>query len=548
MLVFLLLALLPSVFSLFHSGFYGASDDMHVAWLYEMDRAIGSGQIPPRVVPDLSYRFGYPLFNFVFPLPFYLGEIFHTVGFNFVDSIKIVFGLSLILSGFAMYLLLSEFLPLVFSFAGALLYVFTPYRSTDVYVRGALGESLSFVFIPLIIYALIRLFKKEEYSLKNISLYALSLAGLILTHNIVSYMFFPFVVVLTVLLYLISNKRKVFLLSGLWANLLGLIVSGYFWFPAIVESKLMKYDAVFNFVDHFPTIKQLITPYFGYGASVPGPGDGMSFFMGVANIVIILTGFVVAFLFRKKFSRLEKVIFGWCALILAVSFFMMNFRSSFLWANLPLLPYFQFPWRFLTLVTFVSPLFILPLKYLPKIGKYVAFGMAVLSVVLNVNYFKPHDFLERKDNYFLERYIPKEESLVKYREIMEEYLRLPKGTEKRPDRLFPELYSTVDFTFEKVSHKGMVDNYQVIMLENGELNVSKYYYPGFYAKVDGQKATIIIGKPYGQIALKLDKGIYNLEIGYRETNFRLFFDLLSLAGFTFAVLCLFKGHGRKNKN
>ena len=121
-LLLLLLVLLPSVFSLFHGGFYGASDDMHIAWLYEMDRALGLGQIPPRMVPDLSYRFGYPLFNFVFPLPFYVGEMFHAFGFNFVDSIKIVYGASLILSGFSIYLLLRQFLPLQFPDASS--YIF----------------------------------------------------------------------------------------------------------------------------------------------------------------------------------------------------------------------------------------------------------------------------------------------------------------------------------------------------------------------------------------------------------------------------------------
>ena len=42
--------------------------------------------------------------------------------------------------------------------------------------------------------------------------------------------------------------------------------------------EIVRYPSLkpFVFVDHFPTLRQLITPYFGYGASVPGPGDGMS--------------------------------------------------------------------------------------------------------------------------------------------------------------------------------------------------------------------------------------------------------------------------------
>src|SRR3972149_4510481 len=92
---FVILALsIPAVWALFVPGFYGASDELHIAWLQQMDAVVRLGQFPPRFVPDLSFGFGYPLFNFVFPLPFYLGEIFHLFSFSFVDAIKIVFGLS----------------------------------------------------------------------------------------------------------------------------------------------------------------------------------------------------------------------------------------------------------------------------------------------------------------------------------------------------------------------------------------------------------------------------------------------------------------------
>ena len=99
---------IPAFWALFVPGFYGASDDIHIAWLYEFHKTAVAGQIPPRFVPDLSFGFGYPLFNFVFPLPFYIGEVFHLLGLSFVDSIKagskfsplavgIVYGISFIL-------------------------------------------------------------------------------------------------------------------------------------------------------------------------------------------------------------------------------------------------------------------------------------------------------------------------------------------------------------------------------------------------------------------------------------------------------------------
>src|ERR1043166_758561 len=131
-LVIILLSI-PAVWALFVPGYYGASDDLHIAWLFEMIRTFNFGQFPPRFVPDLSYQFGYPLFNFVFPFPYYLGEIFHLIGLNLVDSIKTVFLISIPLSMLGMYKLMRQFGSVAISLAAAVLYVYTPYRATDLY-------------------------------------------------------------------------------------------------------------------------------------------------------------------------------------------------------------------------------------------------------------------------------------------------------------------------------------------------------------------------------------------------------------------------------
>src|SRR3990172_9820083 len=109
---------IPAFWVLLVPGFYGASDDLHIGWLYQMHQTLMSGQIPPRFVPDLSFGFGYPLFNFVFPLPFYIGEIFHLLGLSFVGSVKAVFLLGVPLSGYFMYKFLKEHTDKWLSLAG----------------------------------------------------------------------------------------------------------------------------------------------------------------------------------------------------------------------------------------------------------------------------------------------------------------------------------------------------------------------------------------------------------------------------------------------
>ncbi len=507
--LFLLILLLsiPAVCALLVPGFYGASDDLHIAWLSQMDTVLKLGQIPPRFVPDLSFGFGYPLFNFVFPLPFYIGEIFHLLGLSFVGSVKAVFLLGVPLSGYFMYKFLKEHTDKWLSLAGAIVYLYTPYRSTDIYVRGAFGEALAFVFPPLIAWAITKLSKEKD--LKWVGVLGLGIAGLILSHNIMAYMFIPFFLVFA---FVIG-----FNLRTLYGFLLGLLVSIYFWLPAIVESRLMKYDTVFNFVDHFPTIKQLITPYFGYGASVPGPFDGMSFFLGLFNIVLI----GLALIYFKKLGKLAF----WALGVVAVSVFMMNYRSTFIWQHIPFIAYFQFPWRFLSLTTFAtSTLVVLFSKF--KFAKQMGIIIGLSVIVLNFSFFKPHDFLGRADEYYLDRYIPIPVASEEYKKTSEEYLRLPLATEQKPTEVSPD--RSLSASFETSSEEPKTMDYY------------KYYFPGWEVKIDGRKVEAFAGKPYGQVEFNVPGGKHKVEVSYKETPFRGALDAISLISIVFAVTIIVK--------
>jgi len=535
-----LLLSIPAVRSLFTPGFFGVSDDTLVGWLYEMDRAVKIFQIPPRFVPDLSFGFGYPLFNFVYPLPFYIGELFRLTGLSLVDSAKIVFGLSIPFSMLFMYRLLKEFLNKELSLAGAVLYVYAPYRATEMFVRGAIGEIVAFVFIPLVALSFIKL-TKEKISKYWLGVAGLSVAALVLSHNIIAYMFFPLALILLAarIILLVKDKKKA-ILGSLIGILLGLLISAYFWLPAIYESGLMKYGTVFNYADHFPTLKQLITPYFGYGASVPGPYDWMSFYMGIIGIAVVLAG---GFLFVKnwkKHSKEEKVIALWAAMIFFGSIFMMNHRSAFLWKSIPLIPYFQFPWRFLTMIVFSTPLFLLAFTK-TRYTKMIAFAVIVLSIAVNFGYFKPERFLGRGDEYYINRYIPYPDASQEYLTTSEEYLRLPKATEVRPSANYPRAYSDKNI-IGKIEELNALDAIiRTDSMFNATLNYNKYAFPGWIAKIDGKQVEIVAGKPYGQISVSVPSGNHMVEIFYRETTFRRLLNYISLAGILAALWLLLTG-------
>lgn len=532
----LLAVSIPAVWALLVPGFYGASDDLHIAWLYEFHKSLMMGQIPPRFVPDLSFGFGYPLFNFVFPLPFYIAEVFHILGLSLVDSIKAVFFFSIPLSAIFMFLLLKQFTKnSLLVLVGSVMYIYAPYRAVDLYIRGAVGEIVSFVFIPLLVLSVVKL--NSSKSFKWVGIGAVAQASLVLSHNIAAYMFFPFLLLLFIFQFFLSKNKRVLIFRFILTVILGLLTCIYFWLPAILESSLLKYDTVFNYYDHFPTIRQLLTPYWGYGSSVPGPGDGMSFFLGSVNIAVLVLGLVMFIFNFKKINRNRKLLIIWVIFGIASAFFLMNNRSIFVWNKTPLLPYFQFPWRFLILTTFFIPLFIILFDNTLK-KKIYSISLLLLVIITSFSYFRPQDFLNRQDVYYLNRYIPYPVASNEYRTLQEEYLRLPKSTQRRPDQNYPLVFPQTEIGAIKIIND-LNFSFDVDLTKETEFSVNKYNFPGWEAKVDSTKVLLKNGDPFGQVSINVPKGKHKIEVYFTETPLRKVLDFASLIAFLVSLLIIF---------
>ena len=122
---------------------------LHTIKLYWYIEALKSGQFPVRWTETANNRYGYPIFNFYYPLLFLLGTAPNLLGLSLVSSLKLVLVSTYLLSGILSYLFLREWFGRHASFAGAILYQFAPYRFVSLFVTGRWAESISFAFIPL---------------------------------------------------------------------------------------------------------------------------------------------------------------------------------------------------------------------------------------------------------------------------------------------------------------------------------------------------------------------------------------------------------------
>ncbi|MDD4106997.1 MAG: hypothetical protein PHX84_03615, partial [Candidatus Shapirobacteria bacterium] len=144
---------LPAIFFLLRPGiYYNMHDDMQMIRQLEMEKCLKDGQIPCRWTPDLGYGYGYPLFNFYPPMPYLVGQIYRTVGFSFLTSIKLTAITQIILSSLFIYLLSSSIFGPIGGFISSLFYTYAPYHALNIFVRGAMNEAWAAVFFPLIFY------------------------------------------------------------------------------------------------------------------------------------------------------------------------------------------------------------------------------------------------------------------------------------------------------------------------------------------------------------------------------------------------------------
>ncbi len=544
-LILILAVSLLAVFPLFKSGFYPFHDEPQIANLYEMVRALAGGQFPPRWAPDFSFNFGYPFFNFYYPLPFYLGAFFHFVfKTGLIDSLKLVFALSLPLSGVAFFFLMKKFFGRLSAFSGAVIYLFTPYRAVDLYVRGAVGELWSFVFMPLAWLCLVNVIQKRN--LKNLIFAGLSLAGLILAHNLTAIIFLPFLAIFSLVLILREKNRRSSFFWGAAALILGLAASAYYWLPALAEKQFIQAGTPFNPFDHFPFISQLISSPWGYGASVWGKGDGMSFQIGLINLLLI-AGSVVIFLFKNKSLSKEKKLWFYLFLsFLGISLFLMNIRSGLLWKILPLSAYIQFPWRLLLLVTLFSSLLIgFWEEVFPKSWKKLILILPALAIVFSWNYFKPEKPLKVNDNYYLARFFADRTTEGKrnifssvYLNYSEDYLPLTVWTKKRPTAV-PAAKFEINhgkISFQELSPTSF--EAYAVATKPAAVAFHTYFFPGWTAWVDGQPTAIKASEPLGDILIPVAQGSHLITIRFRESPIRLFSDLISLVSVTFLLMLI----------
>ena len=563
-LIITLLILLISVIlslPLLKPGLYVIHDDQQIARLFVFDQALKSGQFPVRWVDGLGFGFGYPLFNFYPPFVYFLGEIFHILGFGFVNSIKLVFFFSIFASGLAMYLFARLFFGRIPSMVSAMFYMAVPYRALDIYVRGALAESFSFVWLPLILWS----FYKLAVTNKSIYLVLSSvfLALLMITHNLI---FLPFMLILPFYsLFLIWKAEKKLLATSnqLLATILAFGLSAFFTLPALFEKRFTIVDDLLllnlaSYKIHFVYPQQLWNWTWGFGGSAAGLADGISFKIGKLHVLVSIGACILAFVHLIKAKQSKFPLAFWqrdlssfqfpviIFLLFLFSAFMTTFYSKPIWDLVKPLAYLQFPWRFLIFTAFFSSFLtgsFFELLKLPILRLFGSLAVVILLFTLNLKLFKPQSYrldLTDKSTTFHEA--------ISWYGSSSSFEYLPKGVELVKSTLdtnivnitkndIPTQQIEVLTGIAEINDLNTTPSKVDFMLEaktDSKINANLFNFPGWQVTINENKAIIDDNNRLKLITFEVPKGKHNIKLEFKNTAVRTLSNLIS----SFSVLLL----------
>jgi uncharacterized membrane protein len=552
-IIFILVIIFLSLFAiipLFHSGFFDFHDNTQVVRVFELGKSLESGMFPVRWVQGLGYGYGYPIFNFYGPLPYYMGGIAHLIGFDALSSTKIMFGFGIVLSGITMFFLSRRFFGNWGGIVSSVIYMYFPYHAVNIYVRGAVDEFYAYAFLPIIFLGLYELMEKVPEKLLDtryyytFSLISLGFFLIAVSHNLSIFMLLLMLIPFFVLSIFLVKQKKNYISFLIVSVLFGVFLSSFYIFPAFFE---MKYTNVLsqigggaNYSDHFVCIQQYWNSMWGFGGSVKGCVDGLSFKLGKINLVFFASSLLL-FLFtvyKKKFRIQEKTVLVSLVLFIA-SLFLTLQTSEFIWKSIPYMQFVQYPWRFINFVglflSFIAGYLVFRTRELwgKEIGVVICLVIVLLAIGVNYKLFVPQFFNGNDSSFYTnEGYIKYTVSKISD-EYMPEGFEVPKAPINLPTSDIELLNSGGSVTV--ITKRSAEVKVKYSTKKDGVLHFNLAYFPAWKAYINNVESSIVPTSTGMNIPIQ--KGEGEVEVRFVQTTLEAISNIISVIFF----LCLLIG-------
>lgn len=529
-----------------HPAMFGSlpkTDDgeMHFYRLVALDHAVQQGIWWPRYVPGMAFGYGMPVFNYYSPVSLYPMELLRLAGMSFVDAF-LAGTILYILLGLAGAYLLGEAWggPLV-GLVTAVAYSYAPYTLVNLSRRGSIAESLGLALLVWTMWALRRLSQRGRRLDYLLAAGCFSL--LILTHNITALYGAALLLAYGLLLWLVSPDRQRTLARLALALALPLGLSAFFWVPALFETGYVFIDRVSSkagdstFHQYFVTLGRIFSPPFT--ADPTRIRTQIPISTGWVQVLLALLGMALIAGRRRQGDAAPPPLRHWlwfAAPLIPLLIFLMTRASTVVWETIPLLPYLQFPWRLLGPLTLLlavlagAGVMLAARRIAAPVGRAAWAGAALLALIISGLPWLYGTYLPE----------PQAESIRDVQRYERrtgriggtaagEYLPRWAGVLPDPDRLaslyaqsevIPRLQPAPGVTVEEAAWDALGAELTIRASQPATLVFDWLYFPGWWARLDGEQAPIAPTAPHGLISVAVPPGEHTLALGFGPTPLR----------------------------
>jgi hypothetical protein len=266
---------------------------------------------------------------------------------------------------------------------------------------------------------------------------------------------------------------------------------------------------------------------------VPGAGDGMSFSLGWAHILL---GFVAALWAARWLKPAARVLVRFCAGAVVAFCLLMSAESIWFWDNLPLLSYVEYPWRMLQPAALCLALLIAALgpafDALPRYRRTALAAALALLIVPNV----AHLQAGRTADPDLALWTPAHMAASGFEtttagEITPKWVEIVRGpASPRVAQVGggdAEITDRVSTPFEWAG--------RVRAKTKSTVQIERTYYPGWTVQIDGRDATPEPAQLTGRLQFAVEPGDHEVEVAWGRSPARRLGEGISLVAILIAA-------------
>lgn len=354
---------------------FGADSDFQILRIESLKESLlHAPQLPIRVQSHWLYDHGYAVSLFYGDLFLFFPAFLRILGFSLMNSYKIFVLAVMAGTGVISYISFYRCVRHRYAaLAGTVFYMLAPYRLYNFYNRGAMGEYLAMMFLPLICCGMYLMFtgNVHDNSYKRNKLYLIvGLTGILQSHLLSCEMVGGIIMVTCLILWKKTFRKQTFL-QLLQAAVVTLLINSWFWLPLLYMMGSDNYffnDLVEKNIQGYGTqLAGIVQLFPNMGGAQTGMYRCEPIQMGAAALFMLI-GYVLFTIIRRldkgkktmvnPWTGICNFLLGWIVVLLIMS------TRYFPWdalATLPVLKYLvtaiQFATRLLSPISVLCAMF-----------------------------------------------------------------------------------------------------------------------------------------------------------------------------------------------